>query len=223
MNEGFPTLAISSENFLHSGIVHLALLENPPRDRGHTVPGSGRTLPLHEISRFAPDAPALVKICDLHPSRLCLIIFPHSAPSHKAQPKLSMARFSGIEKAHGFLRRLVRCSQMVLRYFLSGIGTGISVPSLNWKVRSLSLPTIAISTVEFQRSGSNSIRMSPHCRSLSSQRRISFFLLCRAWILDSSRAICASSCWHSSCRAVIPLSILRLILHLMLVFLNVAL
>ena len=134
--------------------------------------------------------------------------FPHSAPSHKAQPKLSMARFSGIEKAHGFLRRLVRCSQMVLRYFLSGIGTGISVPSLNWKVRSLSLPTIAISTVEFQRSGSNSIRMSPHCRSLSSQRRISFFLLCRAWIWIQPGDL-RLQLLALVMQGVIPLSILR--------------
>lgn len=60
-----------------------------------------------------------------------------------------MISFSGIEKAHGFLRRLVRCSQTVLRYFLSGIGTGISVPSLNRKVMSFSLPTVTVSTVEF--------------------------------------------------------------------------
>ena len=96
-----------------------------------------------EYPRFAPDAPAPVIVCDLHPSRLCLKIFPILHPLKKAQPKLSMAHFLNIEKAHGFLRRLVRCSQMVLRYFLSGIGTGISVPSLNRKVRSFSLPTVA--------------------------------------------------------------------------------
>lgn len=138
------------------------------------------------------------------------------------QQKSSKTCLLAVEKAHRFLRRFVRWLQMILRYFLSGIGTRISVPSLNRKLRSLSLPTVTISTVEFQRFGSNSVRISHTAAACPASGE--FLSFCSGghgfWIPDRRSAPLAADARYAG-RYIAYYT--PPVLHLMLIFLKCSL